>query len=520
MKDAINNKNETNEPFNASTTLTSDLGFNESENNAAPAPPKPPLNSNFNQKFRKQLHYFSKINKFSFSCILDLIASDESLKEFLAQVTNTSSVIQIFLRFNWYSFYELDTNSYFNIIKNAARDTNNQLKQPQKQQSTAYDTQKSSANKARLAKQTFLYNHLLLPKIDEFNWHLKDEVYQFEKFKFENLPEFVVYKNHIKQGVLNNYNSFNFKEIIKIPLSKHKAITTTSIFDAPPKTNASKLPPTLKTTTSTRIEEDKSVLNVDAAKFLLVFRELFRKLGGAFYECKLEQIDDKNYYLICYFREKPVDLQAPGAASSNKIIVIKEELGEFNFKILIKVQTKKIKKKLGVEGVIAKHKNSSLTLNTLSAFESNIIASSTTSATNKTLANMLLVNDGTGNVISSTGLNLPPPSSGAKIPVFSLRKSVVAATENQYPKSKPLHVSEELAINKFLIKSYFAFNHLKFQFDQSLINRIKSEFKSEINGIVNLTYLALVLKEIHDTRKWNNLLKLNGKVLLKLSFIN
>jgi hypothetical protein len=483
------NKNETSEPnettstsMKLASTLTSDSGLNENELTIG-APATTSVDSSTSNKmatlkYKRQVQFCSKIDKFRFSCVLDLIASDESLKDFLYQINSvpqSNYVIRIFLRFNWYSFYELDMNNYFNMVTNPIT----VISSKQQQQLHQQQQQQQLQNHDHANKQTFNYNSMLLPKIDEFNWHLKEQMYQFETAKFSNLAEFHLYRNHIKQGVMSNYNSYNLKEVTKFVLSKHKTITTTSVFDAPPKTNASKLPPTLKTTTSTKIDEDKTVLNVDPVKFLAEFKELFKKLNACFYDAKLEQFDDKNYYMICNYRD------------NNKFQ--NAESNESNFRVLIKIRINRIQKKLGGN---AKGKGNLGSSTSPTTFESQ--SASGSSITNE-----------------QAYLSANPGSSVAKPSVYAMRKPMVPA--DPHPKlCKTLQVTEELAINKFLIKSYFAFNHLNFEFDQSLIQKILADFKSELSSIINLTYLALVLKEIHDTRKWNNMLKLNGNYYFQI----
>lgn len=182
------------------------------------------------QKFKK-MHFVSKIDKFRFSCILDLIVtscSSELYKEFLSQMgsSNRSSPasIRVYLRFNWYSFYDLDMSSHFHLNSHS----NSKHFQPMNHTASTgmyhlTDLQPNPANNKINTvgstsninnAHTFQYNNLLLPKIEEFNWHLRDELYQFELVKFNSLNEFTFYKNHIKQGVVNHYNSFNFKEVI------------------------------------------------------------------------------------------------------------------------------------------------------------------------------------------------------------------------------------------------------------------------------------------------------------------
>jgi hypothetical protein len=64
--------------------------------------------------------------------------------------------------------------------------------------------------------------------------------------------------------------------------------------------------------------------------------------------------------------------------------------------------------------------------------------------------------------------------------------------------------------NQVKIKLYFNFNH--FYFNNDLCNLITKQFFNKIEKIINSVYLKLILKDIDDTRKWNNYLELTDNL--------
>ena len=79
-------------------------------------------------------------------------------------------------------------------------------------------------------------------------------------------------------------------------------------------------------------------------------------------------------------------------------------------------------------------------------------------------------------------------------------------------KTKPL-VDQVTVINQLKINTYYSFSQSSFQQKEALIDSLISQFNQQINALVKSVYLTLTLREIHETRKWNNLLVLKEDIL-------
>lgn len=76
---------------------------------------------------------------------------------------------------------------------------------------------------------------------------------------------------------------------------------------------------------------------------------------------------------------------------------------------------------------------------------------------------------------------------------------------------KPTQVTQEIITNQLKIKTFFGgFNHRGFDSRSGLVDQIVSEFNVELDNLIRLSYLTLTLKEIHESRKWINILQLKG----------
>lgn len=83
--------------------------------------------------------------------------------------------------------------------------------------------------------------------------------------------------------------------------------------------------------------------------------------------------------------------------------------------------------------------------------------------------------------------------------------------------NKPTQVSQETITNQLKIKIYFGgFNHVGFESRIGLVDKIVAEFNNELDNLIRLSYLRLILKDIHENKKWNNLLNLKGNLLALL----
>ena len=86
----------------------------------------------------------------------------------------------------------------------------------------------------------FEFNHLLNPILNEFKWHLRDEIFHLEQTNIKNLLVFISHMSHIDEGARRKYSHCRLKNR-KIILNKITNTTTTTLVDPKPKTNASKL---------------------------------------------------------------------------------------------------------------------------------------------------------------------------------------------------------------------------------------------------------------------------------------
>lgn len=172
-----------------------------------------------------------------------------------------------------------------------------------------------------LGPQKFEYDHVLKPSLREFKWHLRDEIFQMQTNDLKNMKAFYKHMEHIQRGCSflttttsrfiaddqsrnNNANKVCHIERHKLVLNRVTVTTTTTMFDAQPKTNASKLPGAAKSRRTQHVEEDPTIINVDMAKFFAEFHALLKGLNSRLFNCKLQQMNvqqDKNvfFYLQC-----------------------------------------------------------------------------------------------------------------------------------------------------------------------------------------------------------------------------
>ena len=150
--------------------------------------------------------------------------------------------------------------------------------------STINNTLVLNANKASKTYR-FEYQHLLDPTINEFRWHLNDEIFQLQQTKMKNKRVFSMYMEHIREGVRRKYTHCRLNRR-KIVLNKKTTTTTKTLMEQKLKTKpASRMAPKFNETVKT--EEDKSILNVDAKKFFQEFVQILQRLEGNFFNCKI-----------------------------------------------------------------------------------------------------------------------------------------------------------------------------------------------------------------------------------------
>ena len=76
-------------------------------------------------------------------------------------------------------------------------------------------------------------------------------------------------------------------------------------------------------------------------------------------------------------------------------------------------------------------------------------------------------------------------------------------------------MEKETIINQLKINIYYSFSQSSFQHKESLIESIINQFDQQLNKLIKSVYLTLTLREIHETKKWNNLLVLKESASLR-----
>jgi hypothetical protein len=500
------------------STLTSDINLTDLSG----------LNNKSNSTY-KQSVFYSKFNKFNLCCLLDLIHEKDlgEFKRILAQLESQQKFesscathdenglflikdIKVLLRFNWYTFNEcissksmfpsvhhhndveyMSTSSQYKSLNLLVESSNFQMnqgarpmKQPMMMNNEPMSSHSSSStvynkhlNKYEKTPKKFQYLHLISPKLNEFKWHLKDELFQMENGYLKNMRMFNMLMTHLKEGVKHNYKHCRF-ESKKIVLNKETVTTTTTVIDPKPLTNASFLSTSSTKTTDTKtVTRDKSIMHFPIKRFFVELTDCIKSLDRKFYECKLQQmktdlIDSAFYSLNCFYSKKELS----------------PLLSNGRFKILLHLQ---------------KQPNKVIKLNARTTQNSHL------SSTNKTPS-------------PTTGVGMRSPIESnientfkAKSQQMPLKKASIG----QESSNKPLYqrqlsqkatceVKHELKIDQILIRIYFGFDNSTFHSEETLINNIISEFNAEIDSLIKMVYLTLTLKEINETLKWNSLLNL------------
>ena len=205
--------------------------------------------------------------------------------------------------------------------------------------------------KGAKSQNQFEYNHLLSASLQEFNWHLKDEIFQLQKTKIKNLPAFKEHLKHIRDGVRRKFPHCKFGKR-KIVLKKVTITNYTEIVEAKLKMNAARIVQMQnKGPAKSKVhrEEDNSFLSVDPSKFFKEFVRLFTGLNEKFYECKLQQLSELLYYLDCSYADETTPEQGKNR----------------NFKILVRLINKRIKNEIIKSGAESKNNNASSPSSTL-----------------------------------------------------------------------------------------------------------------------------------------------------------
>jgi hypothetical protein len=509
--------------------------------------------------------FYSKFSKFNKTCLLDLIEDKDKdefkklIKGFKSESEICSSDskfsilknIKIYLRFNWYSFDDISftTSNALYSSKNAnflnssklLNINHNQIfnKQPDfcsindnvdsinlpynNQQLNISDTKRlknlTISNRMRLSQEFILQNntnindnaasnnstetlyssnlqlnkrlklcskfeyfHLLYPKINEFKWHLKDEIFSNQDIEFKNMRLLKALMMHIKEGVKRNFTHCHY-DTKKIILNKTTITYTTTIIDPKPMTNAARIHSS-KTTTTKSIEEDKTILSVDSNKFFSEFLQIIKTLENSFYNCKLQQIND-SFCLNCNYQDLLMD---------------KTKNSLFSFKILLSLQKQTKNNNQDDIKKVKLSENDSISPTIMSSYQKIQNENKTINAVNNKREKPL------SHLSNQTTEHVNSYSSNSQI--ISQQKSF----QRQVPHKQQTHIKQEVIINQIKVKVYFGFNNSYVENHDQFIKKLVEEFNNKIDELIKLVYLKLSLKEIHDSRKWNNLLYLSDNI--------
>ena len=224
----------------------------------------------------------AKFLKFDFNCILKLIDKKDLdlLKNVLSSipVSKIDDSIRIFLRFNLYSFNELNLNYPLSFFGPSSS-----------QQNVVSATSNHSSIDAQINVENFVY---LKPCISDLKWHLKEEQLNNET-SMNTSDKFREYVNHIQQGV--DYGHANCIKYERIFLSKSTMPRTNSNMDS----KASKLNRAAKSHWAIQSEEEKFLITIDSLKRF--FAELSHHLIGLnFHNCQVQNLDSNLFFMQCH----------------------------------------------------------------------------------------------------------------------------------------------------------------------------------------------------------------------------
>jgi hypothetical protein len=267
------------------------------------------------------------------------------------------------------------------------------------------------------------------------------------------------------------------------------------------------------------VEFDKTIITVDSIKFFTEFTQALKNIEGKFYKCQLQQMDDHYYYINCFYNDNDddnVDVKSQdncslSSSSSSYLSDSNDDeslnLGKKNlnplkitFKILIRLKLETVKTNL-----TEKTDSSSTTSATLTK-NGNEKASSPVSSVIKSNSNEKSSTVDTSTT-TATSTTTPLPNKFNRFQHQAPTYSQAVTGSNQ----SPIEKTEE--INQLQIKVYFNFNFSILQKHQYLIEKLSNEFNNQINDTIQLVYLRLLLKDIHYSNKWNNLLQLKDTLI-------
>jgi len=306
-----------------------------------------------------------------------------------------------------------------------------------------------------------------------------------------------MYMDHIREGVRRRYINCRLTRR-NIILNKKTKTTTTSVLEAKAKTNAARLTtakPLEKKTV--HFDEDKSLLGVDSGRFFQEFVRVFKDLEARFYSCrlskiqvvpesKLQQLQEAMKRLVDEDPKKENPIKVAERAELEKRFSLLKQMNDsfyylmcecseagrsLSFKILIKLTQEELK---------IKAPKSELGCSNGAPVKGN-------------------------DPSSPTGSDLGVGRFGSQQRAHMSRNVAAAVPIN---KMVIVDVEKETIVNQLKVNIYFSFNQSSFEHNEALIERLIGEFDQELNTLIKSVYLTLTLREIHETRKWNNLLVL------------
>lgn len=308
----------------------------------------------------------------------------------------------------------------------------------------------------------FEYYHVLNPTLNEFRWHLNDEIFQLQHSKMKNKRVFDMYIGHIREGVRRTYTHCRLSRR-KIVLNKRTTTTTKTAIDVN-KARMIGLKPNAKPAfrTNIQMEEDKSILSVDSKKFFQEFVSIIKTIENTFFKCQISKIQ---------------------TFSKTKLQQMSDSMAEKTDKLA--------KEKLQQRIESLEQMNDSCYYLTCMYEEP--------------------LDHNKWNQTKAQDLNQSfkkPTSLSFKILIKLVNETLTIKPEQ----TKPL-VDQVTVINQMKINTYYSFSQSSFQNKEHLIDSLIVQFNQQINALVKSVYLTLTLREIHETRKWNNLLVLKEDTL-------
>ena len=432
-----------------------------------------------------------KFSKFNLTCICDLISEDDnkSIKSFLMEYNThqqqqrkkpTTIEFKVYLRFNSYSFADQikKSQSPLSLLMPT-------LHRLPSYTPTIFPSHNTGGQLSNNNEQSPSSNYnALFSLIEQFKWYLNDEIFQ-KRDILTNLSDFNQFVQHVSEGIKRKcfHCEFRLKDIAFSNLTNNYA---------------------------NQFQNDEHI------KFKSEFLELIDKLDGQFHNCKLQKVDEHNYFLNCSVKDD--ESQNTRHKSLNKTVT-EEKDDESDgralntFKILIHINDSNTKQQQQHNNLLNSSTLSpSRTPSPIISPGSNINSANTTPIKQTQSLYDIQINN-TNNMTSVSNKTSSSPR-GAAFSMDNYKRQRFPRQQSQQQKSQlqQQQQQQQIALNNMKIEIYFIFNH--FTFSDESIKTISNAFFDKLEYLINSVYLKLILKNIDDTKKWNNYLQLTNDYLI------